>query len=87
MSNNNSGNNAAQNARRSLADLKKQLENAQPVYVDSQGRLTTPEEEALREKSQPVTAPPVASSPNNAPPAAAPAPQTPRTTVKPSRWF
>jgi hypothetical protein len=36
---------AAKNARKSLEDLKRQLQTAQPVFVDSQGRLTTPEEE------------------------------------------
>jgi hypothetical protein len=38
-------NEAAKNARKSLEDLKRQLQTAQPVFVDSQGRLTTPEEE------------------------------------------
>lgn len=43
-------NEAAKNARKSLEDLKRQLQTAQPVFVDSQGRLTTPEEEE-RQKS------------------------------------
>lgn len=41
----NMSNEAAKNARKSLEDLKRQLQTAQPVFVDSQGRLTTPEEE------------------------------------------
>lgn len=63
---------AARNARKSLDELKRQLQNAQPVYVDSQGRLTTPEEEAARNQysnNQPVP------------------PQSGRVKVKPSRWF
>jgi hypothetical protein len=44
-------NEAARNARKSLEDLKRQLQTAQPVFVDSQGRLTTPEEEAVRQKN------------------------------------
>ena len=40
-------NEAAKNARKSLEDLKKQLQTAPSVFVDSQGRLTTPEEETL----------------------------------------
>ncbi|MBN9389711.1 MAG: hypothetical protein J0I20_16915 [Chloroflexi bacterium] len=43
-------NEAAKNARKSLEDLKRQLQTAQPVFVDSQGRLTTPEEE--RQKNE-----------------------------------
>jgi hypothetical protein len=63
---------AARNARKSLDELKRQLQNAQPVYVDSQGRLTTPEEEAARNQFS-----------NNQPGLA----QSGRVKVKPSRWF
>lgn len=45
----NMSNEAAKNARKSLEDLKRQLQTAQPVFVDSQGRLTTPEEEEVRQ--------------------------------------
>ena len=46
----NMSNEAAKNARKSLEDLKRQLQTAQPVFVDSQGRLTTPEEEEIRQR-------------------------------------
>jgi hypothetical protein len=66
-------NEAAKNARKSLEDLKRQLQTAQPVFVDSQGRLTTPEEEALRQKNG-------ASGPEALK-------TTGQIKVKPSRWF
>ena len=64
-------NEAAKNARKSLEDLKRQLQTAQPVFVDSQGRLTTPEEEEVRQREgddgETI--------------------RTGRMKVKPSRWF
>ncbi|MDB5080293.1 MAG: hypothetical protein JWP00_2217 [Chloroflexi bacterium] len=66
-------NEAAKNARKSLEDLKRQLQTAQPVFVDSQGRLTTPEEEAMRQKTA-----------GNDQEGAKTAGQI---KVKPSRWF
>lgn len=65
-------NEAAKNARKSLEDLKRQLQTAQPVFVDSQGRLTTPEEEAMRQQSGAVDQT---------------APKNGQIKVKPSRWF
>lgn len=64
-------NEAARNARKSLEDLKRQLQTAQPVFVDSQGRLTTPEEEA-RQKNE-------GDDGENT--------RTGYMKVKPSRWF
>ena len=66
-------NEAAKNARKSLEDLKRQLQTAQPVFVDSQGRLTTPEEEAMRQK---VGGEDLEGGP-----------KTGQIKVKPSRWF
>lgn len=66
-------NEAAKNARKSLEDLKRQLQTAQPVFVDSQGRLTTPEEEAMRQKN---------GGDNHDGPKT-----TGQIKVKPSRWF
>ena len=67
----NMSNEAAKNARKSLEDLKRQLQTAQPVFVDSQGRLTTPEEEESRQRDgddgETI--------------------RTGRMKVKPSRWF
>lgn len=37
------------NPKRSLEDLKRSLENAKPVVVDSSGRLSTPEDVAARD--------------------------------------
>ncbi len=65
-------NEAAKNARKSLEDLKRQLQTAQPVFVDSQGRLTTPEEEAMRQKTGGDDQE---------------GPKTGQIKVKPSRWF
>lgn len=64
-------NEAAKNARKSLEDLKRQLQTAQPVFVDSQGRLTTPEEEE-RQKND-------SDEGENT--------KTGHMKVKPSRWF
>ena len=64
-------NEAAMGARKSLEDLKRQLQSAQPVFVDSQGRLVTPEEEVARQKVAPGHS----------------SRQTGYVQVKPSRWF
>ena len=42
---------AAKNARKSLEDLKKQLQTAQPVVVDKTGRLSTPRRNGSAGKS------------------------------------